>query len=117
MTPPNGYLRRWGRTKVDHLDSIRGYLGDERFGGRDCLALDLGELLHDRCDEMYGVFRRRPLTLRCNLQERMKPSTAKNLIKELGNFFDWLDGPRVTSGPSPGGTRSSGMTIRPGALI
>ena len=22
----------------------------------------------------------------------MKPSTAKNLIKELGNFFDWLDG-------------------------
>ena len=22
----------------------------------------------------------------------MKPSTAKNFIKELGNFFDWLDG-------------------------
>ncbi len=44
------------------------------------------------CDEIYGVFRQRPLTLRSKLQKRTTPSSAKNLIKELGNFFDWLDG-------------------------
>jgi integrase len=92
LTLPNGFLRAWGRTKLDQLDSIRNYLADERFGGRDFLALDLAGLSYGCCDEMYGVFRRRPLTLRSDLRERMKPSTAKNLIKELGNFFDWMDG-------------------------
>ena len=91
-TLPNGYLKPWGRTRLDQLDSIRNYLSDERFGGRDFLALDLADLTYSRCDEIYGVFRRRPLTLRSNLQKRMAPSSAKNLIKELGNFFDWLDG-------------------------
>ncbi len=92
FTGPDGYLRPWGRTKLDQLDSIRLYLADERFGGRDFLKLDLAELSYGRCDEVYGVFRRRPLTLRSKLQKRMAPSSAKNLIKELGNFFDWLDG-------------------------
>lgn len=92
LTIANGYLRPWGRTKLDQLESIKNYLSDERFGGRDYLALDLAGLSFERCDEMYGVFRRRPLTLRSKLTERMKPSSAKNLIKELGNFFDWLDG-------------------------
>ena len=92
LTSPDGYLRPWGRTKLDQLESIRNYLSDARFGGRDYLALDLAALSYERCDEMYGVFRRRPLTLRSQLKDRMKPSTAKNLVKELGNFFDWLDG-------------------------
>jgi len=91
-TLPSGYLKPWGRTRLDQLDSIRNYLSDERFGGRDFLALDLADLTYSRCDEIYGVFRWRPLTLRSNLQKRMAPSSAKNLIKELGNFFDWLDG-------------------------
>ncbi|SIN88664.1 hypothetical protein SAMN05444166_1446 [Singulisphaera sp. GP187] len=92
LTLPDGFLRPWGRTKLDQLDSIRNYLSDERFGGRDFLSLDLSGLTHDRCEEMFGVFRRRPLTLRSKLRDRMKPSTAKNYIKELGNFFNWLDG-------------------------
>ncbi len=91
-TQPNGYLKPWGRTRLDQFDSIRNYLSDERFGGRDYLVLDLSDLTYSRCDEIYGVFRQRPLTLRSNLQKRMAPSSAKNLIKELGNFFDWLDG-------------------------
>ena len=68
LTLPNGYLRPWGRTKLDQLDSIRNYLADERFGGRDYLSLDLADLSLRRCDEMYGVFRRRPLTLRSKLR-------------------------------------------------
>lgn len=32
------------------------------------------------------------MTLRSQLKGRMKPSAARNLIKELGNFLDWLDG-------------------------
>lgn len=89
---PNGYLKPWGRTRLDQLDSIRNYLSDERFGGKNHLALDLAALTYSGCDEIYGVFRRRPLTLRSKLRKRMAPSSAKNLIKELGNFFDWLDG-------------------------
>ncbi len=92
FTRPDGYLRPWGRTKLDQMASIRAYLSDERFGGRDFLKLDLADLTYGPCDEMYGVFRRRPLTLRSKLQKRMAPSSARNLIKELGNFFDWLDG-------------------------
>jgi integrase len=90
-TNSNG-LSAWGKTKLDQIHSIRSYLGDERFGGQDLLALDLAELTYQRCGEIYGVFRCRPLTLRTNLQRRMTPASAKNLIKELGNFFDWLDG-------------------------
>jgi len=89
---PNGYLKPWGRTRLDQIDSIRSYLSDERFGGRDYLSLDLAGLTHSLCDEIYRVFRQRPLTLRSKLQKRMTRSSAKNLIKELGNFFDWLDG-------------------------
>jgi hypothetical protein len=89
---PNGYLKPWGRTRLDQLDSIKSYLADERFGGKNHLEMDLGELTFSGCDEIYGVFRRRPLTLRSELTKRMAPSSAKNLIKELGNFFDWLDG-------------------------
>lgn len=92
LTLPNGFLRPWGRTKLDQLESIKNYLADGRFGGKDFLALDLAELTYSRCDEMFGVFRSRPLTLRSNLAKRMTPATAKNLVKELGNFFDWLDG-------------------------
>jgi hypothetical protein len=91
FTLPNGHLRPWGRTRLDQLDSIRSYLADEMFGGRNYLLLDLAELTYSRCDEIFGVFRRRPLTLRSRLQKRMAPCSAKNLIKELGNLFDWLD--------------------------
>jgi hypothetical protein len=91
-TLPNGYLKPWGRTRLDQIDSIINYLSDKRFGGRDYLALDLAGLTYSVCDEIYGVFRQRPLTLRSRLQKRMTPSSAKNLIKELGNLFDWLDG-------------------------
>jgi len=91
-TQPNGVLKPWGKTKLDQLKSIRSYLADERFDERDFLALDLADLSYTRCDEMYKVFRKRPLTLRTNLRKRMKFSSAKNYIKELGRFFDWLDG-------------------------
>jgi len=47
-TLPNGYLKPWGRTRLDQLDSIRNYLSDERFGGRDFLALDLADLTYSR---------------------------------------------------------------------
>ena len=91
-TEPTGALRPWGKTQVDQLKSVKTYLGDERFGGIDFTKLDLTEITYNRGDEIYGVFRKRPLTLRSKLTTRMTPSSAKNLIKALGNFFDWLDG-------------------------
>jgi len=91
-TDPTGSVSPWGKTKLDQVSSIRAYLTDKRFGGRNFLTLDLGELNYTRCDEIYGVFRRRPPTLRTSLKKRMTPASAKHIIKELGNFFDWLDG-------------------------
>ena len=91
-TVPTGALTPWGKTQVDQLKSVKTYLGDNRFGGIDFTKLDLTEITYNRGDEIYGVFRKRPLTLRSKLTKRMTPSSAKNLIKVLGNFFDWLDG-------------------------
>ena len=91
-TEPTGALRPWGKTQVDQLKSVKTYLGDVRFGGVDFTKLDLTEITYNRGDDIYSVFRKRPLTLRSKLTKRMTPSSAKNLIKALGNFFDWLDG-------------------------
>ena len=91
-TLPTGSIHPWGKTQLDQLLSITKYLGDERFGGTDFTKLDLAEITYNRGDDIYGVFRKRPLTLRSKLGKRMTPSSAKNLIKTLGNFFDWLDG-------------------------
>ena len=43
-TDPTGTLLPWAKTKLDQITSIRRYLSDERFGGRNFLSLDLGEL-------------------------------------------------------------------------
>jgi hypothetical protein len=90
-TDPTGRLAPAAKTNLDQIRSIRNYLSDKRFGGRDFLALDLGELDFNRCDEIYGVFRRRPLTLRTELKTRMTPKSAGNFSKELRQFFDWLE--------------------------
>jgi Phage integrase family len=91
-TLPTGALTPWGKTQVDQLKSVKTYLADNRFGSVNFIKLDLTEITYNRADEIYGVFRKRPLTLRSKLTKRMTPSSAKNLIKVLGNFFDWLDG-------------------------
>jgi hypothetical protein len=89
-TDPNGSLSPWGKTKLDQVSSIRAYLKDKRFGKRNYLTLDLAELDLECCDEMFGVFRRRPLTLRTDLTKRMTPGSSRHFTKELGKFFFWL---------------------------
>ena len=89
------------KTNLDQMSSIRNYLSDKRFGGRNFLTLDLGELDFNRCDEIYGVFRCRPLTLRTGLATRMTPKSAGNITKELSSFFDWLEGSEVFEWDKP----------------
>lgn len=91
-TLPDGTLKPWGKTQLDQLDSITAYLQHEKIVARKYLAMDLAELTLTPCDEIYGVFRKRPLTIRSKFRTRMTTSSAKNLIKSVGNFFDWLDG-------------------------
>jgi hypothetical protein len=67
-----------GKTKIDQIISMRAYVPD----------LDLGALDYRVCDELFGIFRRRPVSKRYG-----KPMTRKscsNLIGELGRFFLWL---------------------------
>ncbi|MBD3671947.1 MAG: hypothetical protein HUJ26_00350 [Planctomycetaceae bacterium] len=91
-TQADGAIDAWGKARLDQMSTIRNYLSDKRFGGQNYLRLDLAELTFQRCDEIYGIFRGRPLTFLSKLRKRMADKSAKNYIKELGSFFDWLDG-------------------------
>lgn len=73
-----GKLTDNGKTKQDELRMLRSYL-------KDC---DLGELDYHGCDELYGVFRRRPITKRYN--KAMAYKTCQNLLGEMTRFFTWL---------------------------
>ena len=59
--------------------------------GETFFRLILANCSSNRCDEIYGIFRCRPLTLRTGLATRMTPASAGNLSKELGQFFNWLE--------------------------
>jgi hypothetical protein len=68
-TDPTGSLSPLGKTKLDQISSIRAYLRDKRFGKRNFLSPDLAELDHECCDELFGMFRRRPLILRTGFKK------------------------------------------------
>lgn len=74
----SGSITDNGKTKQDQIRMIRSYLSD----------CDLGELDYHRCDELYMVFRRRPITKRYN--QPMAYKTCQNLLGELTRFLIWL---------------------------
>lgn len=74
----SGNLTDNGKTKQDQLAMLKSYI-------HDC---DLGELDYHRCDELYRVFRRRPMTKR--YKKPMAYKTCQNLLGELTRFFLWL---------------------------
>jgi len=74
----DGKLTDNGKTKQDQLNMLKSYI-------RDC---DLGELDYHGCDELYGVFRRRPITKR--YKKPMAYKTCQNLLGEMTRFFNWL---------------------------
>lgn len=73
-----GNLTDNGKTKQDQLNMLKSYL-------TDC---DLGMLDYHGCDDVYGVFRRRPITKRH--EKPMAYKTCQNLLGELTRFFNWL---------------------------
>lgn len=73
-----GSLTDNGKTKQDQLNMLKSYL-------HDC---DLGMLDYHGCDELYRVFRRRPITKRYN--KPMAYKTCQNLLGELTRFLLWL---------------------------
>lgn len=74
----DGEIKDGEKTLADQLKSLPSYLDD----------CDLGELDYMACDECYGVFRNRPISVR--YKERMKRKSARNLISALNQFFKWL---------------------------
>ena len=74
----DGGIKDGEKTLADQLKSVPSYL-------TDC---DLGQLDFMACDECYGVFRNRPVTVR--YETRMKRKSARNLISALNQFFKWL---------------------------
>lgn len=76
--PENGTITDNGKTKIDQVKSIMTYLPDQ----------DLGSLDYSACDELFAIFRRRPISKRYG--KPMKRKTCTNYIGELGRFFRWL---------------------------
>lgn len=74
----DGHLTDNGKSKIDLCKQLQDYI-------KDC---DLGTLDFQGCDEIFGIFRKRPISKR--YKERMARKSCTNLIGELGRFFDWL---------------------------
>jgi integrase len=67
-----------GKTKVSQIRGILTYVPD----------LDLGVLDFTATDELFGIFRRRPLSTRYG--KPMAKKSCTNYIGELGRFLRWL---------------------------
>lgn len=67
-----------GRTKIDQVKTVMEYVPDT----------DLGALDYHGTDELFGVFRRRPVSKRYGTPMARKSCT--NYIGELGRFLKWL---------------------------
>lgn len=74
----DGFITDNGKTKIDQIKTIMTYLPDQ----------DLGLLDYGGCDQVFGVFRRRPITKRYGTP--MSRESCGNYIGELGRFFRWL---------------------------
>jgi hypothetical protein len=75
----DGTITDNGKTKTNQIKAIMRYVPD----------VDLGHLLDfDGVDEVFGVFRRRPISARYGTP--MKPKSCANYIGELDRFFKWL---------------------------
>jgi len=74
----DGLLTDNGRTKVEQIKTIVSYVPDP----------DLAALDYHGCDEIFGIFRRRPMSKR--YKKPMARKSCTNYIGELGRFFRWL---------------------------
>jgi hypothetical protein len=74
----DGKISDNGKSKWRQVKALSKYVPD----------MDLGELDFEKTDEVFGVFRRRPISIRYGT--RMTPKSCKNYIGELGRFFRWL---------------------------
>lgn len=75
---PDGTITDNGKVKWRQVRTIKEYVPN----------LDLGELDFEGVDEIFGIFRRRPVSRRYDTP--MTPKSCKNYIGELGRFFRWL---------------------------
>ena len=74
----DGAISDNGKSKWRQVKAISEYIPD----------MDLAKLDFEKVDEIFGIFRRRPISRRYGT--RMTPKSCKNYIGELGRFFKWL---------------------------
>jgi len=78
LDPTDGTLNDNGKTKIDQLKTIITYVPN----------LDLGALDYHGTDELFAIFRRRPVSKRFGTPMRRK--SCSNYIGELGRFLHWM---------------------------
>lgn len=74
-----GHVNDNGMTKIRQVKTLKEHLKDRSLSSVDYSA----------CDEMFGHFRKRPISNRT--KKPMKRKSCQNYVGELGRFFDWLD--------------------------
>ena len=87
-------ITQWGKKKIDYVNSIIHYVkSSQRKLDSDFNALeaDLADLTLECCQQVVDTFRNRPLSHRSKETERLKPKSASALMKELKEFWEWLD--------------------------
>ena len=78
LDPTDGALTDNGKTKIDQLKTIMTYVPN----------LDLGAIDYHGTDELFAIFRRRPVSKRYGNPMRRK--SCSNYIGELGRFLHWM---------------------------
>lgn len=87
-------ITQWGKKKIDYVNSIIHYVKSSQ-GKSDSdfnvLEVDLADLTLECCQRVVDTFRNRPLSRRSKETERLKPKSTSGLMKELNEFWEWLD--------------------------
>jgi hypothetical protein len=77
--PDEGHVNDNGMTKIRQVKTLKEHLKDRPLADVDYTA----------CDEMFGHFRKRPISTRT--KKPMQRKSCQNYLGELGRFLDWLD--------------------------
>jgi len=75
----DGKMSDTAKTKCDQMKTLMTYVADR----------DLGELDFQACDDIFGIFRRRPLSKRYG-RPMTRRKSCTNYMGEMDRFFKWL---------------------------
>ncbi len=81
-------LTPWGGTQIGQLGTWLKFM---QAADSSLCSTDLADLSVEKSQQMVDVISSRPKTFLSGQQQRMATSSAKGTLKQVRNFFEWLD--------------------------